>query len=122
MVNVSDERKRGSVRYVYMVMLVFYAGLSYLIYTAAGGISQTIGLPGYLDVVFRGSVLLSFLVFGLFLLYPLISSNSSSTDSGETSSSSRDPKPDTRKRKPKPKPKGGSASSDRYGQLKDEEA
>lgn len=104
-----------------MVMLVFYVGLSVLIYTAAGGISQTIGLPGYLDVVFRGSVLLSFLVFGLFLLYPLVSSNSSSTDSRETSPPSRNTKPETRKRKPKPKPKSGSASSDRYGQLKDDE-
>lgn len=116
--------KRASDRYMYVIVLLFYISLSTLIYVAAGGISQAVGLPEYLDIVFRGGILLSFLVFGLVLLYPLISSNSSSINSSDTTSSIYKPKVESQKQKSKLKPKlhgkSESVSSDRYGQLEND--
>ena len=114
--------KRAPVQYMNVIVPLFYIGLGILIYVAAGGISQAVGLPEYLDIVFRGGVLLSFLVFGLVLLYPLISSNLSSINSSDTTSSIYKLKVESQKPKPKPKlhGKNGSVSSDRYGQLKND--
>lgn len=86
----NEENRANAMRYMYFVVLVMFVGFAVIMYNVVMGISDVMALPSYIATLFQGSVILSFIVMGLIMFYPLVGSSSkppsSSKSKGRSSS------------------------------------
>jgi len=80
----NEENRAIAIRYMYFVVLVMFVGFAVIMYNVVMGISDVMALPGYIATLFQGSVILSFIVMGLIMFYPLVGSSSKSPSSSKS--------------------------------------
>jgi hypothetical protein len=84
----NEENRANAMRYMYFVVLVMFVGLAVIMYNVVMGISDVMALPSYIATLFQGSLILSFTIMGLIMLYPLVGSSSKSSPSSKSESRS----------------------------------